>query len=140
MRWSPAPRSAGSATDYTTGAGTYAKDPARIVLVVCDAAVAHSPMGHDGVEAGIRHGDAPAAAWWLGAVDEGVDGGIAAVVFLYFGVAPPPDEEKGGTYDGGENADADDDANSNANRAASTRGAAAVRCLRRDGRLRRSGR
>lgn len=75
---------------------TYPEDPARVVLVVGDAAAAQSSLGHDRVEAGIvLEGVASAASWWL---HEGVDGSVATVLLLNLPVNPasPPESQPTG--------------------------------------------
>lgn len=93
------------------------EDPARVVLVVCDAAVAHTPLSHDGVHARISHGHA-AAASWLVAMNERVDRSVTAVFFLNFAVAATPHQEPYATRGSGQSQNSNDNACSNCSRVA----------------------
>lgn len=64
-------------------------------------------MGHDGVKARVGHGNATAGGRRLGAVDEGIDSGIAAMFLLDFGIPSSPHGEKGSS----KKASQDDNAN-----------------------------
>lgn len=60
-----------------------AKNLPRIVVVIGNAAVRHSSLGHNGVETGVADRESTAAAGRLMA-DERVDGGVSAVFLLDF--------------------------------------------------------
>lgn len=84
---------------------TYTKDPTRVVLVVGNAPTAQPPLGHDGIQSGIRvDGVATAAARGL---HEGVDGSVSSVLFLDLSVlsASVPEEEAAGYGKQGDHTD-----------------------------------
>lgn len=92
---------------------TYSENLPRVILVVGDAAVAHAAVGERGIHARVGHGHA-AAARGLGAADEGVHGGVAAVLLLDLGVALAADVEEDASDDGGDGDNTDDNARSDA--------------------------
>lgn len=93
---------------------TYSKDPAGVIFVVCNAAVAHSALCHDRVETLVREGEAAAAGWRLATRNEGVDGSVSPVFLLNLGVSPAAVEEEGTTTNSTQNNETDDNANCNA--------------------------
>jgi hypothetical protein len=74
---------------------TYPQNTTRVVLIVCNTAITEPAVGHDGVEARVGHGNATTGRRRLGAVDEGIDGGIAAMFLLNFSIPSAPHSEKG---------------------------------------------
>lgn len=86
------------------------QDTTRVILIVCDTAITEPAVGHDGVKARVGHGNATAGRRWLGAVDEGIDGGIAAMFLLDFGIPSSPHGEKGSSQKASQNDNANNGA------------------------------
>src|SRR5205823_3684872 len=105
---------------------TYPKNAPRVVLVVCDAAVAHTALSHDGVHARVGHGQASTAAGRFASVDEGVDRGVTSVLLLDLMVAAPPQPEPDATGYGSNGDYADNHASGNGSRVAAATTAAAA--------------
>lgn len=78
----------------TENDSTNPQNPTRIVLIISDAAIAHSSMGHDRIQARVSHGNAAMTAGRLGTADESVDRSISAVLLFNLGVALASDVEK----------------------------------------------
>lgn len=89
----------------------YLEDSPRVILVVGDAAVAHSPLSHDaGVEAGIGERRA-VAGMALAACNELIDCSIPPVLLLDLAVsAASHKQEEASTGSPSEDYEADDDA------------------------------
>jgi len=81
------------------GLVAHPEDLPRVVLVIGDAAVAQSALGHDGVQATVRDGQAAAAAGRLASSDERVDGGVATVFLLDLAVASASHVEEATAHD-----------------------------------------
>ena len=75
------------------GGSAYPENLARVILVVINGTVAQPAVAHDGIQPRVRHRDAATAARRLRTADEGVDGGVATVLLLDFGVTPATHEE-----------------------------------------------
>lgn len=59
----------------------YLQDPPRVILIVCNAPVAHPPLGNDGrIQSAVRARTSRAA--WLASIDESADSGLSLVLFL----------------------------------------------------------
>lgn len=71
------------------------QDAARVIFIIRNTAVTKPAVGHDGVETGVGHGNATAGGRRLGAVNEGIDGGIPAMLLFDFGIPSPPHGEEG---------------------------------------------
>ena len=86
---------------------TYLEDSPRVVLVVCNAAITHPPVGHDWVETSIIKGGAGAADWRLG---EAVDSRVASVFILDRTSLLITHEEEQSTHDASNGKNSDNDA------------------------------
>ena len=83
----------------SSGSGcTNPQNPPRVILVVRDAAVADPPLSHDGVKARIGHGIAATATRRLGAIDERINCGVAAMLFFDFTVSSAAEEKEYTAY------------------------------------------
>jgi hypothetical protein len=97
---------------------TYSEDLARVVVVVCDAAIAHPPLRHYWVETGV--GDGPGTGSL--AADEGVDGRAPVVLLFDLLISLPTHIEEHTTNGGGD----EDHGDNNAARDGADVGAAAA--------------
>lgn len=93
--------------------GTNPKNPARVVLIVGNATVAHTSV-HDRVHARVCNGHI-AAAWCFSSGDKGADSGISAVLLLKLGISFPSKEEIRGHSNRNNNEHSYNDSNCNAN-------------------------
>ena len=74
--------------------GTYLEDPPRVVLVVCDAAIAHPPLSHDGIKAGIVERGSTTAIRWLTTSNEIADSCVPLVLLLNLASLLVADDEE----------------------------------------------
>jgi hypothetical protein len=90
---------------------TYLKDPPGVVLVVCNAAITHSPLSHDRIEAGIgERGSTSTAGWWFAASNKAADRRVPSVLLLNFASSLVADEEEHASCNGCNGNDTDNDA------------------------------
>lgn len=76
------------------GEDTYAQNPPRVILVICDTTIGHSSLSHDGIETGIGDGSTDTVP----SSYEGVDGSISAVFLFNLGVPLPTHIEERPTH------------------------------------------
>jgi hypothetical protein len=83
------------------------EDSPRIILVVCNAAITHPPVGHDWVKTSIVEGCGCATEWRLG---EAVDSSVSSVFVLDSTSLLIAHEEEQSTHDASNGKNSDNDA------------------------------
>jgi len=91
------------------------EDSPRVILVVCNASVTHSPLGHNGgVKASIVERDTTTARRWLASSNEAADSCIPSVLLLDFTSFSVAEKQKCTSHNCRNDYDADNDACGNA--------------------------